>query len=387
MTNAEETTVDVVDVGQGSARAKAGAVTHRERVLKTLRRQETDRAPLMSWLGLTPWAETKQRWMKESGVSDEARLDALLGLEAPFTSTRRYVECGPFPRFEETIVSEDPEFVVSTDWRGITMRNRRDGHSMPEWVEHPIKTCADWDRYKAERLQPRIDERLTKLGDFLDAACRTDAPTQVGSPPWGVFGTVRDLMGAERALMAFYDEPAMLRDIMETHVSLWLALYERIADRVTVDHLHLWEDMSGKQGSLISPSMIEDFMMPQYDRLADFARRRGVPVFSVDSDGRVDELVPVMMRHGVNAFMPFEVQAGCDIEVFREEYPALGIFGGLDKNALAAGRKEMHRELDRAERMLARGGWIPGFDHLIPPNVPWTNYKYFLENLRRLIGI
>ena len=126
-------------------------------------------------------------------------------------------------------------------------------------------------------------------------------------------------------------------------------------------------------------------VMPSYDRIAAFAKAHGVPVVSVDSDGMVDELVPLMMKHGVNSFMPFEVQAGCDIEVFREQYPMLGIMGGLDKRALAKDRKAMHHELDRAERMLVKGGWIPGFDHLIPPDVPWDNFNYFMQALRKMI--
>ena len=126
--------------------------------------------------------------------------------------------------------------------------------------------------------------------------------------------------------------------------------------------------------------------MPHYDRFAEFARRHGVAIFSVDSDGLVDELVPTMMRHGVNAYLPFEVQAGNSVEAYRDQYPTLGILGGLDKNALACGKPEMHRELARAERMLARGGYVVGFDHLLPPNIPWANFVYFIENLKKTMG-
>jgi uroporphyrinogen decarboxylase len=133
--------------------------------------------------------------------------------------------------------------------------------------------------------------------------------------------------------------------------------------------------------------MVEEFMMPHYDRLADFARRRNVPVISVDTDGKVDELVRVMVGHGVTTIYPFEVQAGNDVLRFRREYPDLGIMGGLDKRALARGEAEIHHELGRAERMLAAGGWVPGFDHAIPPDVPWINYKHFLEELRDMIGL
>lgn len=364
-------------------------MTGRERLIRTLCCQPADRAPWVSWMGFSPWGETAGRWRAEAGFPGPPRefaawRERVLGLEPGFQVAP--LEYGPFPHFEPRRISEDAEFVVSTDWRGITRRDRRGGGSMPEWIDHPVRTADDWKRYKGERLEPRLEERLGGLEQWLAGLRGLDAPVQVGVFPWGVFGTARDLLGAEGLLVGFYTEPEMVRDIMETDTTLWLALYERVAAKATIDHIHIWEDMSGKQGSLISPAMVEEFMMPQYDRIAEFARRHSVPVFSVDSDGRVDELVPVMMRHGVNAFMPFEVQAGSDIEVFRAQYPRLGIFGGLDKRALAAGRPEMHRELDRAGRMLAAGGWVPGFDHLIPPDVPWENYRYFMENLGRLAG-
>jgi len=213
------------------------------------------------------------------------------------------------------------------------------------------------------------------------------SPVQVGTFPWGVFGTPRDLMGAEEVLYAFYDEPDMIRDMMATYTDLWLKLFERAAQKMRIDHIHIWEDMSGKHGSLISMEMVEEFMMPQYDRVTDFARRHKIPIVSVDSDGLVDELVPIMMKHGLNAFLPFEVQAGNSIEEYRELYPKLGIMGGLDKNELAKGKPELHRELDRAERMLALGGYVPGFDHLIAPDASWQNYKYFVEQLKKMIGV
>ncbi len=194
-------------------------------------------------------------------------------------------------------------------------------------------------------------------------------------------------MGAEELLIGFYTEPAMVRDMMETLVGLWLAIYEKIAEAIQIDHIHIWEDMSGRQGSLISMEMVEEFMMPQYDRIADFARRHDVAIVSVDSDGLVDELVPHMMKHGVNTYFPFEVQAGNDIEEYRKLYPKLGIIGGLDKRVLGKDKAALHAELDRAERMLAGGGYIPGFDHLIPPDASWENFKYFVEALRKMTGI
>ncbi len=357
-------------------------MTNRERCIKTLLCEPTDRAPFPMWLGFAPWGETMQRWRRESGLAD-LDLVKYFGFEPFFMGVP--AELGPLPHFDAKVLEETPDFVVSTDWRGITMRNRRDGHSMPEFLRHPIRTADDWARYQAERLQPQLAARLPRLQQFAAYAATVDAPIQLGSFPWGVFGTVRDLMGAEELLVAFYDAPELVRDMMHTCTGLWLAVYEEIVKTVRVDHLHIWEDMSGRQGSLISPAMVEAFMMPEYDRFAAFTRRHGIPLLSVDSDGLVSQLVPVMMRHGMNAFLPFEVQAGNSVEDFRRRYPKLGILGGLDKRALAQGQPELHRELDRAARMLALGGYVPGFDHLIPPDASWANFRYFVEHLRRLV--
>jgi uroporphyrinogen decarboxylase len=328
-----------------------------------------------------PWGQTAEHWRQEGAPADVERH---FGFEPLFALA--WMEYGAFPHFPARELSRDKEFVVSTDYRGLTMRNRLDGMSMPEFVGHPVKNRGDWDRYKAERLEPRLEERTASLTDLVGSST-TDLPIQIGLYPWGMYGTLRDLLGTEESLLAFYDDPDLVHDIMDTLTTLWLGIYERVAARTHIHHIHIWEDMSGKQGSLISPALMEEFMMPCYDRIAAFAARHGVEIMSVDSDGQVDEIVAVMVKHGVNAFMPFEAQAGSDVEEFGRKYPKLGLMGGLDKRALAAGKPDMHHELDRAERLLARGGWIPGFDHLIPPDVPWANYAYFVENLKKIIGV
>jgi len=358
-------------------------MTHRDRIVGTLLGTPVDRPPLCWWLGFKPWDKTLERWRTETGISD---LDPAteIGLDPFFEPAP--LEMGPFPRFDPVVVSEDDEFITSLDYRGIKMRNRRDAASMPEWIGHPVSGPRDWETYKRARLAGSIQPRLHALEAWCCEMRDRDVPLQIGDYPWGVFGTLRDLLGTERCLLAFYDEPEMVRDIIDTNVALWISLFEAAVARAPFDLLHLWEDMSGRQGSLISPAMVEEFMMPAYDRVSAFARAHGIPLVSVDTDGQVDRLLPVMMAHGVNAYLPFEVQAGNDVLCYRRRYPALSILGGLDKSALARGRTEIHRELDRAEAMFAAGRWIAGFDHLIPPDVSWGNYRYAMHELKVMLS-
>jgi uroporphyrinogen decarboxylase len=207
---------------------------------------------------------------------------------------------------------------------------------------------------------------------------------QVGTFPYGVFGTPRDLLGVERLMVWFHDEPEAIHDMMDHLTGLWLAQWEQVAQQVQIDHIHIWEDMSGKTGPLISPRMIERFMMPCYDRIAAFASAHGVRVVSVDTDGDCSLLTPIFVAHGITMMFPFEVAAGSDILTFRKRHPQLGLWGGLDKRALAQDRAAIDHQVEIAARAAEGGRYVPMWDHLIPPDVPWANMVYGAEQIRRV---
>lgn len=353
-----------------------------ERVVRCLTGQPIDRVPYGVGLGWAPWGETLARWRRESG---NPGLDpfAELGFDRSFAIPRLHM--GFFPAFEAVVLERDDQFIVARNERGITTRNRLDYSSMPEFLDYPVHTDDDWERLKAQRLNPDAPGRIAEdLAAFGERVRGSGEAVQLGVFPWGVFGTPRDFLGAEELLLAFCDRPALVEDMMNHLTTLWLSVARRVAEAVPIAHWHIWEDMSGRSGSLISPAMIERFMMPCYDRIVKFAREVGIPLVSVDTDGDCAQLVPVMMRHGINAFLPFEVQAGNDVRRYRRDYPTLGIIGGLDKRALARDRAAIDKEMDLAAAMIEQGRYLPSFDHLIPPDVPWANFQYAALRMREI---
>jgi uroporphyrinogen decarboxylase len=361
---------------------KASGLACGERVVRCLTGEPVDRVPFGIGIGWAPWETTLERWRRESG---DPELDPARRFGYDDSFAMPDLRAGIHPPFEHTVVKETADFVVYRDGRGITMRQRRDRGSIPEFLDYPVKSREDWERLKAERLRADTAGRVAQdWPAFRRRLQASGEAVRVGVFPFGVFGTVRDLLGVEAALLAFYDDPDMVRDMMEHLTTLWIALWEQVAAEVPIAHIHIWEDMSGRQGSLISPAMVREFMMPCYDRIAAFARRAGARLLSVDTDGNCSELVPIMMAHGVNVFFPFEVQAGNDILRYRRAYPHLGIIGGLDKRALASGKEAIDREVAKAVEMVAHGRYIPGFDHLIPPDVPWRHFEYAAVKLREV---
>ena len=82
---------------------------------------------------------------------------------------------------------------------------------------------------------------------------------------------------------------------------------------------------------------------------------------------------------------PMEVSAGMDVVKARKEYPQLQMMGGVPKSDIALGRGRIDEFLEDVDFLLEKGGYIPFGDHLIPPDVPWEEFKYYREKLNRLI--
>ena len=158
---------------------KENTITNRDRILRTLQCLPADRAPFGVGVGFLPWETALARWREESGIRD-LDVSVYFGYDKGFMTVP--AEYGPYPHFASEILAEDDEYITSTEYRGLTLRSRRDGGSMPEFLDNPVKTAGDWKRYKAERLQYRINEQLSGLEEFAAMAARMDAPVQVGAP-------------------------------------------------------------------------------------------------------------------------------------------------------------------------------------------------------------
>jgi uroporphyrinogen decarboxylase len=69
----------------------------------------------------------------------------------------------------------------------------------------------------------------------------------------------------------------------------------------------------------------------------------------------------------------------------RERYgKELRIIGGYNKLALERGREAIKAEFDRHIPLMKEGGYIILPDHLITPDTPLEDYRYYLELVRNL---
>jgi uroporphyrinogen decarboxylase len=332
-----------------------------------------------------PWGRAWQRWEREGKPEEITDHRSFQDPDAPPMTVP--VAYGPCPRYEHRIVQEDEDYIVHTDHWGIVRKDYKHGESMPHFLEFPVKSRRDWEEYQERHLDPDAPQRLE--GNWREV-CRqwTDqgAPIQLGNfPDVGIFGSLRWLLGDEECLIAFHTDPDLVHEIMDHMTSLYLTVFRAVAAEVRVDVVHIWEDMCGRQGSLISPTHWREFMGPCYRRIKAFCDEHSIPVLSVDTDGQPIDITPCMIEVGVNYLWPMEVAAGADVNEFRAKFPELALMGGIDKRALAKDPAAIDAELDRVWPAVETGRYIPELDHGVPDDVPWSNYKHYTDELSRRI--
>lgn len=291
------------------------------------------------------------------------------------------------PAYEPEVLEDHGEWQVWRDDRGVVKRDRKDKGCLPDFVSWPVMDRNDWERLKAERLRPTLEGRLPDdWAQAVESYKGRDYPLAIGGNV-GFYGTPRYLLGDQRILTMFYDDPDLMRDIVDYLADFWVAIYDAVLTQTGgADLALIWEDMSYKSGPLISPAMFREFLMPAYKKLTALFRDHGIKVVLVDTDGNCWKLIPLMVEGGVTGLYPFEVNAGMNVVEVREKYPRLNIVGGIDKVAVAAGKAEIDRELEaKVPFMLPRGGYIPCIDHHVSADISWENFRYYRERLAAMI--
>lgn len=342
-----------------------------------------DRAPFHEFPWPT-WPETVERWAREGGYDPE-KTD--FGCDKWVIEYSWFMPSPPFPR---TVLAEDEEYVTYVDPQGIVMREFKKNplSSMPQFLRFPVETRADFRKFWSERMRPDLSERIGP--DWREQLRRhrgRDYPLVVIADRWGgFFGSLRNLVGLERLCTLFYDDPAFVEEMMEADADFLTGMLSQMLEETDIDVFGFWEDMAYKAGPLISPRMARQYMLPRYRKVIDFARSRGVHYFVLDSDGQVDPLIPVWMDAGLDILYPFEVQAGMDVAAVRKKYGrGLRLWGGVDKRALTCGFREIDTEIARHKALIDEGGFVPMLDHSAPPDIPYRNYCYFMEQLKKAL--
>ena len=304
-----------------------------------------------------------------------------------FDPVRRIHFVLPFRRFEEKIIEETPEHIIKQDIYGRQVI-KNTGSDLELDYKPVIETMEDWENLKlhAEKeLEAYFsDEQIeAAYGHLAEGHNRGDYSIRLNIE--GFFWVPRELLGIEAHMYAFYDEPELLHAINDYILEIYRTKLLKVIDLVQPDVIYFMEDLSGKNGPMVSPDCFEEFVADYYRALIPLFKKHGVGNVFVDTDGDFARLIPNFMDAGVDGFLPMDVNAGMDIVEVRKQFPKLKFIGSFNKLEIAKGPEAIDKEFDRILPVIRGGGYIPGSDHQVAPSTSLENYKYYIKKLRKIM--
>jgi uroporphyrinogen-III decarboxylase len=227
-------------------------------------------------------------------------------------------------------------------------------------------------------LFPDHSRAIASMAAWAERQRRGDAV--VWATLEGFFWFPRTLMGFEKLMFAFADQPELLHRINQDLLEFNLRLLDQIFSVCVPTFMTIAEDMSYNHGPMISRRTFDEFVAPYYQKLVPRLQEHSVPLF-MDTDGDVTLLVPWLEALGVPGVLPLERQAGVDGLKLRRQFPRLLMVGHFDKMTMNRGEAAMRAEFERLVPLMKSGGFIPSVDHQTPPGVSLEQYRLYLRLL------
>ena len=287
--------------------------------------------------------------------------------------------------YPEVPIEETADHKTWRDRLGRTMKLTKTTATLPLPLDYPVKNMDDW-----LKIKPWYTFSEDRLGaDWAAAArdhLRNDRVVCVSIP--GGFDEPRQLLGEEELCAAFYEQPELIHDILNTLGDTAHKVLERVSAAAQIDLLFVHEDMAGKSGPLAGPAHIKEFIAPYYRRVWDLLSNRGARLFDQDSDGDMNPVIGAFLEAGVNCMHPMEPAANMDIVKVRRTYgQRLAFYGGIDKHVLRRSLAEIEAELEyKIPPMVRAGGCVIALDHRVPNGTPLAHYRFYLHKAWEILN-
>ena len=203
----------------------------------------------------------------------------------------------------------------------------------------------------------------------------------LGVEDWATFRPV---------MRALIKNPSGVRDKAEIYGEFCARMLEMALRDVEPEFIYLSEPISDNRGSLISPAMFEEFMIPAYKQVISTAKRLGCGNILVSTYGNSALLFPCMIRAGVTLLWISEAAEVPDLDyrcLRRRFGTELGLIGGIPLSLLrsetAEGMKIRLREI--IDPLLEAGRYIPLAGGRIREDVRWPIYKGYREMMKEAL--
>ncbi len=231
-----------------------------------------------------------------------------------------------------------------------------------------------------EQPEPDFEAQIAPL------LAQKRACAEAGYACWLVIGWCFDRiaasMGLEHLAMACYDQPEFVHEAMQWVEARNQRGIERVVSKVRPDFVLYNGDCAYKNGLMIAPSMLRDFCLAPTRRTVKMVHDFDIP-FAFHTDGKLDDVVPMLTELGICAVHGCEKQAN-DLQHLVDQFGNdIVLCGNMDVVFLKhATPEEVRQETMEMLRIgAARQRFIAGCNTSPQDYIPIENYRTFCRTV------
>ncbi len=328
-----------------------------ERVLRTLRREETDRVPTFEW------AIDKKVIQAISPDASYEDFVYRMGLDAL---------CVDLDYKSEQL----DDGIVKDEW-GMLKRYSGEAHSFP--LDGPVKSMEDLGRYRPP--DPEDPARYSTLEAYLERYGRDKAIILHLNDVWSIPSR---LMPYDEFMINLYDAPEFIEAVIRMAVDVNIEMAKE-AMRRGVKIVYTGDDYAHNGGPFCSPGTFKKLFAPELKRCVQAYKEMGLYVIK-HTDGNIMPIIDDILDAGFDCLDPIDPIAGMDLATIKKTYGnRIAIKGNVDC-AYTLTFKSVTETIEETRRCIETGapggGYILSSSNTIHSAVKPENYIAMLETLK-----
>jgi uroporphyrinogen decarboxylase len=264
-------------------------------------------------------------------------------------------------------------FETAADTASLSRGNR-------QWYSISRALIEDWLTFEQ---YPWPDPEAVDLWDYEYIANHLpDGMGLLANPSSGFFEIPMDgIFGLENLSLLMYDNPDLVEAVFTRTAEIIQAFYKRLIGLPNLVGFFQGDDMGYKTSTLVSPSFLRKYVLPEHRKLAALAHENDL-IYLLHSCGKLDHIYEELISEvGIDGKHSFE-DGILPITDFKRRYgDRVAALGGVDVDKLCRLPEDELRAYVRGiiQNCLPGGRFALGSGNTVTNYVPLRNYLAMID--------
>jgi uroporphyrinogen decarboxylase len=234
----------------------------------------------------------------------------------------------------------------------------------------------------ADYVFPIPDERLIR--EKCERLQKSKEQFRMYAIGFSLFERAWTLRSMPELLIDFMINKEFANELLDRIVEYNLAVVD-IVSEYDIDCIFYGDDWGQQKGLIMGPELWREFLKPRLKKMYDKAKENGMFV-AQHSCGDISEVFPDLIELGLDIYNTFQPEIYDVVEMKRLYGHKVTFYGGISTQQLLpyAKPEDVKKEMIRLMGILGKdGGYIIAPTHAMPNDIPTENILAFLEVVKK----